>query len=236
MSGRRPGSHPQSYLHDAHIGAAMLGARCFWVLAVTDESRHAAPEMPPARGYRIVRHGWADTVPAGVDAAARAARGAGIAVFAGASRADHSQAALARMLKRALDDRKPKPQQPKPQPPKPAKSKPDHALPPSRWPDKEQADGKNSRAAKARQRAKPTPSKRVRRPPSVGRSRPRPRQQPAASSLLGLGPTFTSADVHAAFRRLALAAHPDHGGSSAAMRELIAARDAALRLAVDGGA
>jgi hypothetical protein len=48
---------------------------------------------------------------------------------------------------------------------------------------------------------------------------------------LGLDGEFTDADVRSAFNRLALKAHPDHGGTNEAFRNLIAARDAALAVA-----
>ncbi|WP_287011336.1 J domain-containing protein [Brevundimonas sp.] len=47
--------------------------------------------------------------------------------------------------------------------------------------------------------------------------------------VLGLTPDATAEQVAAAFRRMAAQSHPDQGGSHAAMAELNAARDAALR-------
>lgn len=47
--------------------------------------------------------------------------------------------------------------------------------------------------------------------------------------VLGLKPGALPADVSAAFKEKALAAHPDRGGSSAAMTEVLAAREACLR-------
>lgn len=49
-----------------------------------------------------------------------------------------------------------------------------------------------------------------------------------ALSKLGLREGATAADIQRAYRRLALKAHPDHGGSSAAFIELTAARDRAI--------
>lgn len=45
---------------------------------------------------------------------------------------------------------------------------------------------------------------------------------------LGLLPGATELDVRRAFKRLAAAAHPDHGGTDAAFIELTAARDRAI--------
>lgn len=45
--------------------------------------------------------------------------------------------------------------------------------------------------------------------------------------VLGLSGTIIRADIEAAFRTLAKQRHPDHGGTDAAMAELMAARDAA---------
>ncbi len=47
--------------------------------------------------------------------------------------------------------------------------------------------------------------------------------------VLELTPDATREQITAAFRRMAARAHPDQGGSDAAMAELNAARDAALR-------
>lgn len=59
--------------------------------------------------------------------------------------------------------------------------------------------------------------------------------QPAPEALraLGLDSRATMADVKRAFRRHALAAHPDQGGSSEAFRALLASYAEALEL-VDG--
>lgn len=48
-------------------------------------------------------------------------------------------------------------------------------------------------------------------------------------TVLGLGPRPTLDEVQAAYREKAKAAHPDAGGSTAAMSELNAARDAAIK-------
>ena len=48
-------------------------------------------------------------------------------------------------------------------------------------------------------------------------------------TVLGLGPRPTPDEVQTAYREKAKAAHPDAGGSTAAMAELNAARDAALK-------
>jgi curved DNA-binding protein CbpA len=47
-------------------------------------------------------------------------------------------------------------------------------------------------------------------------------------TILGLGPTATLAEIKRAFRRLALATHPDHGGSAAAFIRVKWAHDEAL--------
>lgn len=47
--------------------------------------------------------------------------------------------------------------------------------------------------------------------------------------ILGVTPTASAADIQAAYRAKARAAHPDNGGSDAAMASLNAARDDALR-------
>ncbi|HRN83247.1 MAG TPA: DnaJ domain-containing protein [Hyphomicrobium sp.] len=49
--------------------------------------------------------------------------------------------------------------------------------------------------------------------------------------ILGVSPSASIADIERAFRAAARKAHPDAGGSTAAMAELNAARDAALRQA-----
>lgn len=51
--------------------------------------------------------------------------------------------------------------------------------------------------------------------------------------VLGVGPGASKADIVDAYRRRAMRAHPDQGGSAAAMAELNRARDEALRH-VDG--
>ncbi len=48
-------------------------------------------------------------------------------------------------------------------------------------------------------------------------------------AVLGLGPDATLEDVRVARRRLARAAHPDHGGDEARMREINQAFDQAVR-------
>lgn len=50
-----------------------------------------------------------------------------------------------------------------------------------------------------------------------------------ARALLGLGPEANVEAIRAAHRRLSAVAHPDRGGSNAAMVELNAARDLLLR-------
>lgn len=47
--------------------------------------------------------------------------------------------------------------------------------------------------------------------------------------VLGVAPTATADEVAAAYRKLAAAAHPDRGGSDAAMARLNAARDASKK-------
>jgi DnaJ-class molecular chaperone with C-terminal Zn finger domain len=49
--------------------------------------------------------------------------------------------------------------------------------------------------------------------------------------ILGLQPGASAGMIATAFRRLAMANHPDHGGSTERMAEITAARDAALRTA-----
>lgn len=49
------------------------------------------------------------------------------------------------------------------------------------------------------------------------------------STVLGVPRTATKADVEAAFKRKAMQAHPDTGGSAAAMQALVAARDEAFK-------
>ncbi len=76
--------------------------------------------------------------------------------------------------------------------------------------------------------------------PRVG-SRARVRPNPTESNLtaaearavLGLGAAFTPDELKAAFRRAALANHPDRGGNPAAMQRAVEARDV---LAAGGGA
>jgi DnaJ-class molecular chaperone len=46
---------------------------------------------------------------------------------------------------------------------------------------------------------------------------------------LGIPPGSQAHDIERAFRRKAMTAHPDHGGSDAAMAELTSAREAALQ-------
>lgn len=50
-----------------------------------------------------------------------------------------------------------------------------------------------------------------------------------ARALLGVPPGADAETIRAAHRRLAASAHPDRGGSDAAMQELNAARDLLLR-------
>ena len=54
---------------------------------------------------------------------------------------------------------------------------------------------------------------------------------PDPHDILGLIKDAAPAEIRAAFRRLAPAAHPDHGGTSEALTTLREARDAALALA-----
>jgi hypothetical protein len=54
--------------------------------------------------------------------------------------------------------------------------------------------------------------------------------KPSCWSILGIKPGATEKEILAAYRSRAMAgAHPDHGGSTEAMQELNAARDAALK-------
>lgn len=53
--------------------------------------------------------------------------------------------------------------------------------------------------------------------------------RPSYWEILGIEPTRNSDAIAAAYRAKARTAHPDTGGSTAAMQELTAARDAALR-------
>jgi hypothetical protein len=50
-----------------------------------------------------------------------------------------------------------------------------------------------------------------------------------ARALLGVRPHATTEEVRRAFRRAALAAHPDRGGDPSAFRALVVARDVLLR-------
>jgi hypothetical protein len=49
-----------------------------------------------------------------------------------------------------------------------------------------------------------------------------------AQAIIGVGDNYTKADIIAGFRKAARKAHPDAGGSNAAFREVIAARDRLL--------
>jgi curved DNA-binding protein CbpA len=53
-------------------------------------------------------------------------------------------------------------------------------------------------------------------------------------TILGLGPTATLAEIKRAFRRLALATHPDRGGSAAAFIRIKWAHDEALERRASG--
>jgi hypothetical protein len=59
---------------------------------------------------------------------------------------------------------------------------------------------------------------------------PKPRSQQGGDEcdLLGLGPTYTRADVMASFRRRAFELHPDQGGDPKAFDRLVEARMRAL--------
>jgi hypothetical protein len=61
-------------------------------------------------------------------------------------------------------------------------------------------------------------------------SAPKPRTQQSGDEddLLGLGPTYTRADVMASFRRRAFELHPDKGGDPKAFDRLVEARMRAL--------
>ncbi len=49
-----------------------------------------------------------------------------------------------------------------------------------------------------------------------------------ARDILGVAPTATRAEIEAAFRRLMLRAHPDHGGSAGLAAQINAARETLL--------
>jgi hypothetical protein len=48
-------------------------------------------------------------------------------------------------------------------------------------------------------------------------------------SVLGIDPTDDREEIAEAFKERAMVCHPDHGGSGEAMRQLLSARDAALK-------
>jgi hypothetical protein len=50
-----------------------------------------------------------------------------------------------------------------------------------------------------------------------------------ARALLGVGEGATPAEIEAAYRRLMLRAHPDHGGSKGLAAQLTAARDRLIK-------
>ena len=56
-----------------------------------------------------------------------------------------------------------------------------------------------------------------------------PADQLAALTILGLDRHASDADIRAAHRRLLLAVHPDHGGSSDLAQRVNAARDTLLK-------
>jgi hypothetical protein len=58
--------------------------------------------------------------------------------------------------------------------------------------------------------------------------KPRPQRSGDDCDLLGLGPTYTRADVMASFRRRAFEHHPDRGGDPKAFDRLVEARTRAL--------
>jgi hypothetical protein len=68
----------------------------------------------------------------------------------------------------------------------------------------------------------------ARPPPPHG---PPPQQHPVEFPLLQLREPFTRAEAIAAFRRQALQCHPDHGGTAALFRMLVAERMRALEVA-----
>ena len=53
--------------------------------------------------------------------------------------------------------------------------------------------------------------------------------RPPWCDVLGVPPTATADEIEAAYRRLAMANHPDRGGDGARMAAINAARDAALQ-------
>ena len=50
-----------------------------------------------------------------------------------------------------------------------------------------------------------------------------------ARSILGVGAEANAVEIEAAYRRLMLRAHPDHGGSTGLAAQLNAARDRLLK-------
>jgi hypothetical protein len=69
---------------------------------------------------------------------------------------------------------------------------------------------------------------RPQRPPPPHVPRPRRIDPRSAWEVLGLSAGASLAEVKAAFRALALASHPDHGGNAGAFRELYQAYERLL--------
>jgi hypothetical protein len=64
---------------------------------------------------------------------------------------------------------------------------------------------------------------------------PPPPIEPNVFPLLGLRTPFTRAEVVTAFRRQSMKLHPDHGGNAGLFRMLLAERERASAIAVNGG-
>jgi hypothetical protein len=69
----------------------------------------------------------------------------------------------------------------------------------------------------------------VGRMPGPGAAASRTMPDSEARSILGVGAEAGAAEIEAAYRRLMLRTHPDHGGSSGLAAQLNAARDSLIK-------